>query len=77
MLVGTWPRESTRRQRQTLDVDFAAASPLTWRWLIAARRHRRAQTKWDLPAAYPASNFHTENLIAVRERRRQGAPAAS
>src|SRR3982750_1217941 len=21
-----------------------------------------AQTKWDLPAAYPASNFHTENL---------------
>ena len=22
-----------------------------------------AQTKWDLPAAYPASNFHSENLI--------------
>ncbi|WP_416234704.1 TRAP transporter substrate-binding protein [Paucibacter sp. PLA-PC-4] len=22
-----------------------------------------AQTKWDLPSAYPASNFHTENLI--------------
>jgi TRAP-type C4-dicarboxylate transport system substrate-binding protein len=21
-----------------------------------------AQTKWDLPAAYPATNFHTENL---------------
>jgi TRAP-type C4-dicarboxylate transport system substrate-binding protein len=21
-----------------------------------------AQTKWDLPAAYPASNFHTENI---------------
>ena len=21
------------------------------------------QTKWDLPAAYPASNFHTENLV--------------
>ena len=21
-----------------------------------------AQTKWDLPAGYPASNFHTENL---------------
>ena len=21
-----------------------------------------AQTKWDLPAAYPTSNFHTENL---------------
>ena len=21
-----------------------------------------AQTKWDLPAAYPANNFHTENL---------------
>ena len=23
-----------------------------------------AQTKWDLPAAYPANNFHTENLVA-------------
>ena len=22
----------------------------------------QAQTKWDLPSAYPASNFHTENL---------------
>jgi TRAP-type transport system periplasmic protein len=22
-----------------------------------------AQTKWDLPAAYPAANFHTENLM--------------
>ena len=21
-----------------------------------------AQTKWDLPTAYPANNFHTENL---------------
>ena len=21
-----------------------------------------AQTKWDLPAAYPTNNFHTENL---------------
>ena len=23
----------------------------------------QAQTKWDLPAAYPASNFHSENLV--------------
>ena len=22
-----------------------------------------SQTKWDLPAAYPAANFHTENLV--------------
>ena len=22
-----------------------------------------AQTKWDLPAAYPVTNFHTENLM--------------
>ena len=21
-----------------------------------------AQTKWDLPSGYPASNFHTENI---------------
>jgi TRAP-type C4-dicarboxylate transport system substrate-binding protein len=23
----------------------------------------QAQTKWDLPAGYPTSNFHTENLV--------------
>ena len=23
----------------------------------------QAQNKWDLPAAYPATNFHTENLV--------------
>lgn len=23
----------------------------------------QAQVKWDLPAAYPAANFHTENLV--------------
>ena len=23
----------------------------------------QAQTKWDLPAAYPATNFHTENIV--------------
>ncbi|MGY4830175.1 TRAP transporter substrate-binding protein [Sphaerotilaceae bacterium SBD11-9] len=23
----------------------------------------QAQTKWDLPAAYPPANFHTENLV--------------
>ena len=30
--------------------------------LLAAATGAFAQTKWDLPAAYPASNFHTENL---------------
>jgi TRAP-type transport system periplasmic protein len=34
---------------------LAAACTLT----LAAQ----AQTKWDLPAAYPATNFHTENLV--------------
>ena len=23
----------------------------------------QAQTKWDLASAYPANNFHTENLV--------------
>jgi hypothetical protein len=32
----------------------------------------QAQTKWDLPAAYPATNFHTENLVQFAGRRRQG-----
>ena len=29
---------------------------------LAAALPVAAQTKWDLPSAYPASNFHTENL---------------
>ena len=35
---------------------------LTAAALLAAAA-AQAQTKWDLPAAYPASNFHTENLV--------------
>jgi TRAP-type C4-dicarboxylate transport system substrate-binding protein len=30
--------------------------------LVALSSQAFAQTKWDLPAAYPATNFHTENL---------------
>ncbi|GAP36908.1 TRAP transporter substrate-binding protein [Piscinibacter sakaiensis] len=30
---------------------------------LAATAAAQAQTKWDLPAAYPATNFHTENLV--------------
>ena len=30
---------------------------------LAAALSAQAQTKWDLPAAYPATNFHTENLV--------------
>jgi TRAP-type C4-dicarboxylate transport system substrate-binding protein len=32
--------------------------------LFALATTAQAQTKWDLPAAYPATNFHTENLVA-------------
>ena len=39
-------------------VTFAAAVALT-----ALSGAAAAQTKWDLPAAYPASNFHSENLV--------------
>jgi len=35
---------------------IAAAIGLVTAWPVAA------QTKWDLPTAYPANNFHTENL---------------
>jgi TRAP-type transport system periplasmic protein len=30
---------------------------------LAAASAAQAQLKWDLPAAYPATNFHTENLV--------------
>ena len=44
---------SALRRRQVL-----AAVALT-----AFGASAQAQTKWDLPAAYSASNFHTENLV--------------
>ncbi len=39
---------------------LAATTLLAWSCLTPLAQ---AQTKWDLPAAYPASNFHTENLV--------------
>ncbi len=30
--------------------------------IVFCTAHAFAQTKWDLPAAYPATNFHSENL---------------
>jgi TRAP-type C4-dicarboxylate transport system substrate-binding protein len=30
---------------------------------FAVSAQASAQVKWDLPAAYPATNFHTENLV--------------
>ena len=43
-------------QRRSLTTFALAAS------LVLATSATLAQTKWDLPAAYPATNFHTENL---------------
>ena len=37
-------------------------SALAGACLIALAAGAQAQTKWDLPTAYPASNFHTENI---------------
>src|SRR5687768_13777336 len=31
--------------------------------VLALAATAQAQTKWDLPAGYPATNFHTENLV--------------
>ena len=32
--------------------------------LMAVAASAQAQVKWDLPAAYPAGNFHSQNLVA-------------
>ena len=42
-------------KRRTLSLSVAAG-------LLALSGLASAQTKWDLPAAYPATNFHTVNL---------------
>ena len=38
-----------------------ALTPIALALTLAASQ-AAAQTKWDLPAAYPATNFHTENI---------------
>ncbi len=35
--------------------------------MAAAATAAQAQTKWDLPGAYPAGNFHTKNLVQFAE----------
>ena len=47
-------------QRRTLTTSFTTLALAAA--LMLAATATLAQTKWDLPAAYPASNFHTENL---------------
>ena len=42
---------------------FALTATATLLGLTLAASHALAQTKWDLPAGYPATNFHTENLV--------------
>ena len=42
---------------------FALTATATLLGLTLAAGNALAQTKWDLPAGYPATNFHTENLV--------------
>ena len=60
------PSQSNRSPECSMNL-IRPSSPLLARLGAAARwppssTAAQAQTKWDLPAAYPASNFHTENL---------------
>jgi TRAP-type C4-dicarboxylate transport system substrate-binding protein len=41
---------------------FALSTTATALTITLVAGTAAAQTKWDLPAAYPATNFHTENL---------------
>lgn len=47
-------------QRRTLTTSLTTLALASS--LLFAASGTMAQTKWDLPAAYPATNFHTENL---------------
>ena len=46
-------------KRRTLNLSLMAAMTAS---VIAFSPVTQAQTKWDLPAGYPATNFHTQNL---------------
>ncbi|WP_428248838.1 TRAP transporter substrate-binding protein [Ferrovibrio sp.] len=47
--------------RRTLFITAAALA------VAVATGAAQAQTKWDLPGAYPAGNFHTKNLVQFAE----------
>ena len=46
-------------KRRTLNLSLMSAAVAS---VIAFAAPAQAQTKWDLPAAYPATNFHSVNL---------------
>ncbi len=46
-------------KRRTLNLSLMAAMTAS---VIAFSPVAQAQAKWDLPAGYPATNFHTQNL---------------
>jgi TRAP-type transport system periplasmic protein len=46
-------------KRRTLNLSLMAPVISS---LMAFTANAQAQTKWDLPAAYPTSNFHSQNL---------------
>ena len=47
------------------------------RRLVLAALPAQAQTKWDLPAGYPAGNPHTQNLTQFATDVADGDRAAS
>src|SRR5829696_4132769 len=51
-----YPQRLSHGAFMKLKFAFAAAA-------IALAGQVSAQVKWDLPAAYPANNFHSENLV--------------
>jgi TRAP-type C4-dicarboxylate transport system substrate-binding protein len=54
-MLHAWINPAPGDPMKPLPLLFAAAA-------LLATAAAQAQTKWDLPAAYPAGNFHTENL---------------
>jgi TRAP-type C4-dicarboxylate transport system substrate-binding protein len=52
LLTGVHMKLTRHFVRSAAALVLASAAAAAW-----------AQTKWDLPAAYPASNYHTENLV--------------
>ena len=46
--------------RRPLSIFLRALAALA---LAGSAAGAAAQVKWDLPAAYPATNYHTENLV--------------
>jgi TRAP-type C4-dicarboxylate transport system substrate-binding protein len=58
-----FPARFARHRPDTQEIPMKTVHILTAAAGLSVALGAAAQTKWDMPTAYPATNFHTENIV--------------